>query len=546
MDTATNLVDLAKGVTNVTGGELFGLTASNMMPMTDRERIPFTADWNANKVRELGYGSLIDNPYPEDQKSRLAYAGGQAVLPTLGLGGRQSIPSAVRNATMGFASNVAGQGAAEQGLDSSGQLLAALAVPAFGSTVGSWGSGKVAKIKQANIERAGTNQTAKDFMNQGGSLPPSQINPTLANKFLQGALAGNPETERAIAIKNAPVINKIARNELGLPKNADLTIENINASPKVEEAKAIYATAKKLPPITIDKPSFEADLGDAFKRYESVVSVDKKLGDTKIDKLISIFKPTPTTPQIGGRQFNLGASALALNPGLGNVMQQHGGQTMSSGALMDISASLREEGFTNRAADSGKLKRLGSIQLDIANALDSQMARHAKDNGFPALGEDLTTARTSFAKAFEIKDALEKSTRKIIAKSIGKAFGESDRLSGGLKTIGAAQEAFPSSLQDVSGPPPGFRTTDPRMWAYAASLMAGPAATAYTGSPYGMLLGALPPLAVGTRAFLTSKLGQKMLARPMVEKPRASWLAQSLLEPDMGGLLGAYAVPPRD
>lgn len=537
-NTAVNIYDLMKGVYNVGAGSL-GLPGSKMLDMTDRSQVPGTSEWLANWMRNRNAGGYIDNPNPEDPASALLHSATRMGTDAL-LGARANPGSLMRAGIAGGIGGTAGEGANQAGLPPSSQILASMLAQGVAGAGGRWGAGKEAQLAQANVERSTRNQTAQEFMDKGGVLAPSDVRPTFPNKVL-GTIAGTAETQRGASVKNEPLLNKLARDELGMTGERPVTLENIDTAPKVSAARQTYADLRNQPAVTLDR---NIDLGETVARYKSVVAENPSQRIPQIDRLLADFEPKQGPPSIGGRQFNVSPQILAMNPGLAQTLGGAQGKTMSSGALLDLTKTLRNQGYANIKSDNGRTVQLGSVQLDIAKSLEGQMERHIAINE-PQLMQDFRDARTTLAKAAEIKDALETSTGKVKAAPIGATFSKNpDLLSGNMRTIGATQEAFGKNVQDVSTLPTGFRWNDPRMIAYGL-LGAGGIGGAAIGHPGSLALAALPPAAYGIRSFLLSPAGQKMMARPLIEKPRASSLAKRLLEPDMSNLLGSYIGSPQ-
>lgn len=78
VDTAANVLDLAKaGI----GSAYMGITGDSIpksLEPYDRSKVPFAGDWLARKFNDMGMGSAINNPNPEDAASRILHMGGRA------------------------------------------------------------------------------------------------------------------------------------------------------------------------------------------------------------------------------------------------------------------------------------------------------------------------------------------------------------------------------------------------------------------------------------------------------------------------------------
>lgn len=544
VDTALNLFDLGKAAVGRVGGAI-GLPASKLPELTDRGSVPMSSEWLTKQIQQMGGGQSIDNPNPQDMISRLLYSGGQGVVPVLAGGGAVGgAANSARNAAGGVVANVAGQGAEEAGLAPSSQILASMLAPAAGSAGARWGAGKEAQAAQSNINNQVRNQTARDVQAAGYKIPPTQVNPEQPGttaKVLENMFGGSADTAKQMSIANQDLTTRISARAVGIPDTVPLT------QAAIEKAKAphneVYQELRKAGPQPLDD-QFKTDVTKIFKPYDELVAQYPSQRNAEIEKLRTDLMPKPNPNQAM-------IDSLLRNPTPNNVAAADKlGATAaapSSDNLVTLVQRLRDKGFTNiQPARTAAEQEIGHVQLGAQNAVEDLMARNlAKSN--PELLDKFHQAREMLARIATVKAAFEKASGRVVAADIGKRFTNDKPLSGGLETIGAMHETFPGAVQDVKTGVPGFGQWAPYVLAgsgvgVTGSLMAGhPGAAALAAIP-----AMIPPARVAARSFLLSPLGQRLLAHPKDFKAGlAARLLSESFNPDMSGLLGAYAAPPR-
>jgi hypothetical protein len=140
----------------------------------------------------------------------------------------------------------------------------------------------------------------------------------------------------------------------------------------------------------------------------------------------------------------------------------------------------------------------------------------------PDLLPALRQARMQLAKNFDIEKALNVGTGEIDARKIGRLIDKRGvkGVTGDLGTIGKFAQAFPDFVQpkdvarDVSMVRPYL--------ALGALGGGGALSEHYTGTPYGMALGALPFISPAARALALSKLMQSGALQPGASAGRAA------------------------
>lgn len=117
VDTAANVLDLAKMGLGAGYQAISGKTAPDWTLPYDRSKVPGTAEWIARQVNNAGLGATINNPHPEDAASRILHTGGRmagaSVLPVKGLTLKQQAVNMAKGAVSGTVSGSVGEVAPE-------------------------------------------------------------------------------------------------------------------------------------------------------------------------------------------------------------------------------------------------------------------------------------------------------------------------------------------------------------------------------------------------------------------------------------------------
>lgn len=218
------------GVGTVLGGAA-GATAAGLTQLAD-------SALSTNMVP-----SILDRlgvPRPETKAERfavnatgtMANMGGQigmlgqlraapAAIPTAGEGvAAQLTQQPGRQLVGGATGAIAATEAADRGFGPTGQAVAGLVggmVPFAPQMVRG----------RPTPEAQRTNEATVRGQQAGYSFPTSQSNPGFINSTLEGGIAGKAATERSASLKNQPVTNRIAKQDLGFPQERPLTVAGL-------------------------------------------------------------------------------------------------------------------------------------------------------------------------------------------------------------------------------------------------------------------------------------------------------------------------------
>lgn len=299
------------------------------------------------------------------------------------------------------------------------------------------------------------------------------------------SLTGGAKLERMVSKKNAPVVNNLAKQDIGIAPGQPLNQTTIDAAR--QGPNSIYKAVSQVGQVPTDA-RYAADIAGIANRTGA------------------------------------GSFAFDVPPEIERLRQGYGGvQSFDAGDAIAKVRQLRKDASSNiKAPNAPERNALGYAQQQIADAIENQLDRHIQSGAAQGVSANLIdqfrAARQQLAKIKSVEDALDGPN--VSAKELNKQLNRGVPLSGNLRTIANAYGNFDRSLQDVSK----IRNSGP--FSALDTLVGAPLAYLHPG-----LLGtiALPPLARGvlaSRAF--QRAGIQRLATP----------------PSFPGLLGAGSTLP--
>lgn len=220
----------------------------------------------------------------------------------------------------------------------------------------------------------------------GYVIPPTQANPTLANRLLEGT-AGKLTTAQNASARNQEVTNKLAARSLGLPDDTAIT-------PEVLEG--------------IRKTAGEA--------YDALASLPVKKG-SKADTLMNIPKVAKIDP--AQLVYDL---RVARN---------------------DSSAYYKNYA---RTADPEALTKARNLKSE-ATKIETTLENYAKALGYSNLVPDLVNARQLIAKTYTVESALNTTTGSVNAQKLASDLSKGKPLSEGLKQAAEFSQRFPKATR---------------------------------------------------------------------------------------------------
>lgn len=340
---------------------------------------------------------------------------------------------------------------------------------------------KIGSALRGPTQPADLAQAVAAARDAGYVIPPTQANPTLGNRLMEG-FAGKSSTAQNASARNQGVTNKLAAEALGLAPDVKLTPELLQDVRK--------------------------QAGQAYDAINSAGTVTP--GQAYTDALDKIAAP-----------------ALRAAEGFPNA---------KASPVIDLVESLRSPSFDASAAVA-KIKELRTAADDAfrtgntdvaraskaaAGALEDALDAHLQQIGNVDALQAFRDARTQIAKTYSVEKALNPTTGSVDARKLAAQLAKGKPLSGGLQDAANFALRFPKAAQAVEGMG-SLPQTSPLDWAAGGGIAAG------TSNPW-MLAGVLARPAA--RKLTLADLVQNRL----VQQPSGGRLADLLANPGVQSL----------
>lgn len=375
------------------------------------------------------------------------------------------ISQAVKQGVGGLASDVAQTGIDQHKLPGMKDAAWATILPSLIGALAertSQANPEIAAARSTATAAQATKQGIKDaFQAEGGVVNPADANPTALNKAVI-SFAGGPSVNQAATHINGEVADHIARTVLD-PANPD----GVELSQQVAQA--------------VRKRSY--DVGYTPVASSGVVPVDTQY----VNDLRNIYN----AQQGAARSF-----PLAVNNDVEDLIKSLSVPKFDAGDALKMTQILR-----NQASDSFAQgnSQLGGAQRQASRAIEDQIERHLSAQaagtvstvpnggilpptaGNPASQQqaadmlaNFRDARTLMAQSHDIEDAVREGTNSINPRVLASNFNANpQKLSGGVKTIGAFANAFPKVSAEASRTSVPGATATGRLIPAMAGALAG-------------------------------------------------------------------------
>jgi hypothetical protein len=435
-DTAENLVNLG-----IAG---FGAArqAATGQPGPDLVSLPGTSRWIADRWQQGGVQT--ENPSPQDAASRMLHTAGTVAGSSVAPGARLG-PTAAAGASAAVAGEVLGPAYAAPAA-----MLPTAVTAAYGAT-------RAKTLQQEQAQNAQRDATAAEARKAGYVIPPTQTNPSLVNRILEG-FAGKITTAQLASSKNQQATNRLAKQSLGLADDAQLT------------DKAL------------------ADIrAEAGKAYQAV----KDFGGQNNLKFKTDTQYRTELGRIGGdyataaREF----PSIAKNAEMDALKTDLNVAQMSPPAAVELVKKLRADATANYKAFNDPAKQaLARAQRSAADAVEGLVERQLLQSKRLDLARDWRNARTVIARAHDVESALNDATGDVSTRVLARIANKGKPLGGGLEKAASFGNAFPKAAQDPAaiGSQPGWSPLDT-----VASAIYGGLGVAAGGAPGLALAGAV-------------------------------------------------------
>lgn len=281
---------------------------------------------------------------------------------------------------------------------------------ALGSAVGGAlpAAGQVASLLRGKPPSPQIQQAVQQARDLGYVIPPTQANPSLLNRIIEGT-AGKLTTAQNASAKNQEITNKLAAKSLGLPEDTVITPEVLN--------------------------NLRETAGQAYKNLglSGQVIADK----TYLDSLDNIAKPFIVAAQ--------GFPNAPPSPVL-NLVQSLKTPSFDASAAIEKVRQLRtaaDDAFRKGETDIGRASKQAATAIE--NALENHLSKTKQTD----LLDKFKDARQLIAKTYSIEKAANTTTGTIDAKKLASQLQKGKPLSGELKSIAQFSQAFPKAAQTV-------------------------------------------------------------------------------------------------
>jgi hypothetical protein len=235
----------------------------------------------------------------------------------------------------------------------------------------------------------------------GYVIPPTQANPSLPNRLLEG-VSGKISTAQNASARNQSVTNNLIKNEIGLPPDAPLTLENLDA--------------------------VRAQAGQTY----GVISKLGKLNASGADLPKSIDVISRRDPMTMSNTTTVDAGEVV------RAWKQ---------ANSDANAYYRAYARDANPETLAKAKSALSDAKQIDGFLEKQLSAAGQDD----LLQSLKNARVLIAKTYSVEKALNPITGNVDARKLAGDLKKGKILSGGLLQAGEFAGRFPKAAQMPEG-----------------------------------------------------------------------------------------------
>jgi hypothetical protein len=254
----------------------------------------------------------------------------------------------------------------------------------------------------------GSLNVAREGQDVGYVIPPTQINPSLLNRAMEGT-AGKLTTAQNASFKNQIVTNRLANKSLGLPEDTVITPEvlgNIRTNAgKAYENLGISGTIKT-------SPKFNQALDD-IPVYKDAIKAEKDFPTGKKNEIVEVID------SLRSPQFDVSSAVSKINVLRGNA----------------------DKAFASGDKGLGKANKAASEVLE--NTIENYLANTKQTD----LLNNFRDARQLIAKTYSVEKALNPASGTIDANKLAQQLRAGKPLSGELKQISEFSSAFPTATK---------------------------------------------------------------------------------------------------
>lgn len=270
------------------------------------------------------------------------------------------------------------------------------------------------KLTQAQL-------VAERAIAEGATLPPTQVNPSMLNKIIEG-ISGKQQTSQIASVKNQQLVNEQARKALNLAPDVEITPQLLQ---QYRDVKGQAYDALRANPAYYSDKSFLNDIN------AKTAEIQKRGGLVK-----------------SGEELNL----------LNELKQLR----FDGDGLVEKIKVLRSDSDVNfRSGDPDKI-RLAQVQKFASKQLEDLAERNLKNFNQPDVMTNFKQARQDIAKSYTIEKALNAATGNVSGAVLGQRAATGKIVPSELQALSNAAAAYPTAFQNVAriGSVPGFSPLD--------------------------------------------------------------------------------------
>lgn len=282
---------------------------------------------------------------------------------------------------------------------------------------------------------------------QGYVIPPTQANPNLKNRLLEG-MAGKLTTAQNASARNQEVTNQLAAKSLGLPAETKITPEVLQQVRKIG--------------------------GDAYEAVANTGIISP--GQNYMKALDDIAEPFNKALQ--------GFPNATPSPVLKLVESLKSPKFDAASAVSKIKElrTAADDAFRTGNTDIGRASKRAASELE--NVLED----HLQSIGQPELLQSFKEGRQLIAKTYTVEKALNQVSGSVDARKLASQLQKGKPLSGDLRSAAEFASRFPKASQAIEGMG-SLPQTSPLDW------MAGAGLSAASANPLGLAAVGARPLA---------------------------------------------------
>lgn len=265
-----------------------------------------------------------------------------------------------------------------------------------------------ANLLRGTAPSQGTMQAAAQGQEAGYVIPPTQVNPSLINRAIEGT-AGKLTTAQNASFKNQQVTNQLAAKSLGLPEDTVITPEVLNNlrtnAGKAYENLGVTGTIKT-------SPKFNKAL-DEISVYKDAKQAEKDFPTGKTSPIVE------TIDSLRSPVFDVRSAMSKIN-----VLRNDADMAFKAG----------DTGLYKANKEAGKI---------LENTIENYLANTKQTD----LLNEFRNARQLIAKTYSVGKSLNPSTGTVNAAKLAEQLKAGKPLSGELKQIGEFSSAFPTATK---------------------------------------------------------------------------------------------------